>query len=76
MAETRDILRRMAWQVHELGLHRKETAEAYPPEARVERMLWATLYNDRCVRIIKVHHVVPLSRTDEDLRSPRCINDL
>jgi hypothetical protein len=44
--EQREVLRRMAWQVTELGLHRLPTARAYPASERVDRLFFMTLYKD------------------------------
>lgn len=44
--EMREVLRRMVWQVTELGLHRTATARGYPESDRVDRLFFMTLYKD------------------------------
>lgn len=48
--ETRDVLARMANHVRELGLHRDINVKDKPDEEKLEKMLFGTLYKDRCVQ--------------------------
>ncbi|GMK58681.1 hypothetical protein CspeluHIS016_0601230 [Cutaneotrichosporon spelunceum] len=43
-AETKDLLQQMAWQVKELGLHRRETASLYQPHDQVGALFSAFFY--------------------------------
>lgn len=36
----------MCWHARELGLHRRETAAAYPTLDRVGQLFFSTLYKD------------------------------
>lgn len=49
VAETRDILGRMATQVRELGLQRDRAVKQHPEEEKLEKMLFGTVYKDRSV---------------------------
>jgi hypothetical protein len=42
----RDILEQMAWQVKELGLHRIQTSQLYPPQDLVQHLTAAFVYTD------------------------------
>ncbi|BEJ13893.1 hypothetical protein CspHIS471_0310670 [Cutaneotrichosporon sp. HIS471] len=44
--DTRELLGAMAWQARELGLHRRETAAAYPAADRVGQLFFSTMYKD------------------------------
>ncbi|KAL1412130.1 hypothetical protein Q8F55_003131 [Vanrija albida] len=44
--DTREILSAMAWHARELGIHRRETAAAYPALDRVGQLFFSTLYKD------------------------------
>lgn len=44
--ENRDILGAMSWHARELGLHRRETASAYPSQDRPAQLFFSTLYKD------------------------------
>lgn len=45
-AETKDLLDQWAWQVRELGLHHRATAELYQPSEQVGKLFSAIFYMD------------------------------
>ena len=44
--QTYSLLQKMGWQVRQLGLCKKATAELYDPEDQAEQLLVAVLYQD------------------------------
>lgn len=44
--ENRDVLGAMSWHARELGLHRRETASAYPSQDKAAHLFFSTLYKD------------------------------
>lgn len=44
--DTRELLGAMSWHARELGLHRKETAAAYPAMDRVGTLFFSSMYKD------------------------------
>lgn len=45
-AESKDLLQQMAWQVKELGLHRRQTASLYQPHDQVGALFSAFFYTE------------------------------
>lgn len=44
--ETKDLIRQWAWQITELGIHRRETASLYQPHDHVQSLFGAYFYTD------------------------------